>query len=182
MRHQIFNLTTEILLVAILELSQCPDLLDGLPQAFFLFKEYMWLYVKCGQSPEVWSWQSRMILSECFNFLNETLFTFISITPRTVYLCTCYFKSFDRWNQHYISGAQPSTPVLGKILPNVFQYKYSIEIMHPIIVQLPYSVQQAKCAQCSHYTPLKDNPYWESSCYCTTIRTPLFSQRTLLWG
>lgn len=42
LRYHIYNPMAEILLVSILELSQCPDVSAGLPSGlFYLFKDYM---------------------------------------------------------------------------------------------------------------------------------------------
>lgn len=40
-------------------MSRCVSTSAGHPRAFFLFKDYMWLLVKCDQSPGVWSRWAR---------------------------------------------------------------------------------------------------------------------------
>lgn len=86
-------------------------------------------------------------------FVNETPSIFISFTPRTVCLSTCYCESFDGWNQHCISGAQPSSLFWGEYCP--FQHNYSIDVMQPIIkknmiVHLQYSCSTLWSRQTVH--------------------------------
>lgn len=97
---------------------------------FFLFKDYMWLYVKCGQSPEAWSWQSRMLLSRSFRGFWMKLPSSLSAFHQGLYFCALVTDEIS-----IITTVLSPQPMFWGTCCH-FQHKYSIDVMQPIIKKI----------------------------------------------
>lgn len=153
-----------------LQLSQCPDVSAGLPQAFFSFQGFRDSEVNVAKA-------QRCGLDKAERFWADVsvLFEWNSLYLHQLHTKDCIFMLLLLWEFWWMKSAlhqrcSALIPVWGRKLPlsaqvqywrNAANYKKKKFDSSLAIFMDP--VEQTNRAWCSHYTALKDNRYREAA-------------------